>query len=283
MGKDVAAVILAAGKGSRYKDGEVSGRLKQFARIGPSENESLIRYSLSQITETPFDRLIFIVGPETEDIFRGEFGDRYVKSSGNMPIGYVTQRPHFLSGKPVGTVDAVCAAADSIGDSSFVIFNSDEVFGKGAPELAYNHLQENGDGVTIGFNLEDMVDASVVNRGVFDIGEDGYVQKITEHLGISERNVGEYGLDPSALCNINLFGFHSDVLPLLLGVRDSFLEKYDGKGECLLSTELSKLIGQNEIRIKACRSGDTYHGVTCYEDVESVRKAIGEEAEKRNI
>lgn len=281
MGKDIAAVILAAGKGSRYKDGD-SG-LKQFARIGPPENEALIRYSLAQITKTPFDRLIFVVGPETKEIFQREFGKVYSGTSGHLPISYVTQDSHPVSKKPIGTIDAVCAAADSIGDSSFVIFNSDEVFGEGTPSLAYNHLQENECGVTVGFNLEDMVGPSKVNRGVFNVGKDGYVQSITEHIGISERDVGKDDLDPHVLCNINLFGFHSNVLPLLRGVRDSFLKNYDGKGECLLSTELSKLIEQSKIKIKACRSGDTYHGITYFEDVKSVKEAIEKEREERNI
>jgi NDP-sugar pyrophosphorylase family protein len=266
MVKDIAIVYLVAGMSSRF-----GGKVKQFAEIGPN-NETLIEYSLNQAIEAGFDKIIFIVGDKTENGFKKMFGTKYK----GVPIFYVKQDfDSKVRDKPWGTVDALCCAKKVI-DCPFVVCNGDEIYGKNSFKIVLDSLKNNIN-ATIGFKLGDMLSNNCsVNRGIFDISKDGYVRSLTEVFDIEKSNLKEKDLDINCFCNVNLFGFSPNILNMLDNKLKDFKKKHsrNKKTECLLSTELSKLIKKKLIKIKICSTPDKWMGITGPGDVDIVKKTI---------
>ena len=81
MNKDLTLVIMAAGMGSRF------GGLKQIEPIGPN-GEFLIDYSIYDAIKAGFNKVVFIIKKENEEIFRETIGSRV---EGHIPVSYVFQ------------------------------------------------------------------------------------------------------------------------------------------------------------------------------------------------
>lgn len=267
MEKEVALVYMVAGMSSRF-----GGEVKQFARVGPND-ETLIEYSLKQALDVGFSKIIFIVGNRTEVKFREMFGDEYI----GVPVFYARQGFDFETrNRPWGTVDALCCVKELI-DCSFVVCNGDDIYGKSSFEILFNHVQKSEESATIGFKLGNMLsDSCDVNRGIFEVNRDGYIESMVEMFAVNRQNLVEKNLDVDDLCNVNLFAFHPSVLEMLDVKLKSFKERNDGDrdAECLLSTELSKLVESRLMKIKTYFASGKYMGVTGPEDVEIVRKTI---------
>lgn len=267
MGKEVALVYMVAGMSSRF-----GGKVKQFARVGPN-NETLIEYSLGQALKSGFSKIIFVVGNKTEAGFREMFGNEHR----GVPVFYARQEfDSEIRDKPWGTVDALCSAKEFI-DCPFVVCNGDDIYGETSFRVVFDSLRDNGENSTVGIKLGNMLsDNCSVNRGIFEIGEDGYVKSLDEVFGIEKSNLAEKNLGSEYLCNVNLFGFSRDVLDALSLLLKSFKQENEGDKEieCLLPIELSKLIKKDLIKVKLCSTPDKWMGVTGPEDAEVVRRTI---------
>ena len=90
-------VYMVAGLSSRF-----GGKPKAFAKIGPN-NETLIEISINRSIKAGFNKIIFIVGKETESIFKNFFKNNYK----GIPIEYALQsyNPETRD-KPWGTAEA---------------------------------------------------------------------------------------------------------------------------------------------------------------------------------
>ena len=66
---DKTLVIMAAGMGSRY------GGLKQVEPVGPC-GEFIIDYSIYDAIKAGFNRVVFIIKEETEELFKQTVGSR---------------------------------------------------------------------------------------------------------------------------------------------------------------------------------------------------------------
>ena len=68
-----ALIIMAAGMGSRF------GGLKQVTPLGPS-GELIIDYSIHDAMEAGFERIVFVIKHEIEDVFKEFIGNRIEKT-----------------------------------------------------------------------------------------------------------------------------------------------------------------------------------------------------------
>jgi CTP:molybdopterin cytidylyltransferase MocA len=59
-------LILAAGMGSRY------GGLKQIDPVGPKD-EALIEFSIYDAIRAGFGKVVFVIRPDIEDVFKEKF------------------------------------------------------------------------------------------------------------------------------------------------------------------------------------------------------------------
>ena len=157
MKKEIAIVYMVAGISSRF-----GGRIKQFAKVGPSE-ETLIEYSLNQALKAGFAKIIFVVGNMTEKPFKERFGDNYR----GIPVYYALQKfdPKKRS-RPWGTSDALCSIKEII-DCPFVVCNGDDIYGKNTFKTLFNHLKESNEEATVGFRLNEAIpEKGAVKRAI---------------------------------------------------------------------------------------------------------------------
>jgi len=123
-------VYMVAGLSSRF-----GGKPKAFAKIGPN-NETLIEISINRSIKAGFNKIIFIVGKETESIFKNFFKDNYK----GIPIEYALQsyNPETRD-KPWGTADALVTVLPFI-DNTIILCNGDDIYDETAFELLTNNL-----------------------------------------------------------------------------------------------------------------------------------------------
>lgn len=268
INKDIALVYMVAGISSRF-----GGKIKQFAKVG-HEGETLIEYSLKQAIPAGFTKIIFIVGNKTQLPFKEKFKDNFQ----DIPVKYVLQTyDESERDKPWGTVDALCSL-ESIIDCPFVICNGDDIYGKNTFKTLVNHLQEdyNNEEATIGYKLIEVIpEKGKTNRGIFQV-KANYVQKIKEVFNIDKTDLNATNTKPDDLCSMNIYALHPETVYLLNLILEEFKEnhKNDRKAECLLPTEISKLIENQKIRMKIYPASDKWYGVTNPSDEEILRNIL---------
>ena len=99
-------VILAAGMGSRY------GGLKQVDPVGPN-GEAIMDYSVYDAIQAGFDKIVFVIRKDFEELFREKIGSKYAS---RIAVDYAFQSLDDLPGgftvpdgreKPWGTGQAL--------------------------------------------------------------------------------------------------------------------------------------------------------------------------------
>ena len=266
--KDIAIVYMVAGMSSRF-----GGKVKQFARVGPS-GETLIEYSLNQAIGAGFNKIIFIVGDKTEEPFKEMFGDSF----NGVPVFYARQEfDSDIRDKPWGTADALCCGSEFI-DCGFVVCNGDDIYGENSFKVLAEHLRNKEGGATMGYRLWNMLpDEGSVNRGIFEVDVDGNVVGLKEVLGIERSQLEDIGLGEDDSCSMNIFALPIEGVELLKEGLNKFREEHAGdrKAECLLPEEISKILKIEEIKMKLYPATDQWFGVTRPEDVDGVREELG--------
>ncbi len=257
---------MVAGISSRF-----GGRIKQFAQVGPN-GETLIEYSMNQAISAGFNKIIFIVGDKTEQPFKEKFQSRYQ----GVPVHYANQTLDPITrNKPWGTCDALCATKHLI-DCPFVICNGDDLYGESTLKRLVEHLQGSEEEATTGYTLLDVLpEQGTTNRAIFKV-RDGYAQSLDEIFNISRAALDQKNIKPDELCSMNLFALHPSVVDFLDENLKRFKEEHanDRNIECLLPTEISKLIQEEKIKMKIYPATDQWLGVTNPEDEEAIRKKL---------
>ena len=266
MEKETAIIYMVAGISSRF-----GGKIKQFAKI--TETQTLIEYSLDQALKAGFNKIIFIVGNKTEQPFKEKFGNSY----NEIPIQYATQYydPNIRD-KPWGTCDAICSIKDIV-NCPFVVCNGDDIYGENTFQILHNHLQNNDEEATIGYKLIDVLpETGGVNRGIYETTQDNYVTNLKETFNIEKSNLQATNTKPEDLCSMNIFALHPKTIHLLNTQLENFKQQHQGdrKAECLLPTEISKLLQTNQIKMKIYTATDKWFGITNTCDEEIVKKQL---------
>lgn len=177
-------VIMAAGMGSRY------GGLKQIDAID-SQGQIIIDYSIYDAKRAGFEEVVLIIKKENEELFREAIGKRIEKvmkvhyvyqQLDNLPEGY--QVPEGRT-KPWGTAHAIMCCKDVV-KGPFAVINADDYYGKEAFELIYQYLSTHQDDsfyryVMVGYDVsKTLTENGSVSRGVCQVNEDGYLEKVDE-------------------------------------------------------------------------------------------------------
>ena len=140
----VSLVIMAAGLGSRY------GGSKQVDGIGP-HHEILMEYSIHDALRAGFNKVVFIIKPEMEEMMErlcGYLRNKTAKDGSPVEVAYAFQDfssvPDFYRipaerTKPFGTVHALLCAADVV-DGPCCVINADDYYGIDAYRTIYLSL-----------------------------------------------------------------------------------------------------------------------------------------------
>lgn len=285
-------VIMAAGMGSRY------GGLKQIDPID-SDGHIIIDFSIYDAVRAGFEKVIFIIKRENEQIFRETIGKR---AEGLMEVAYVFQEleniPEGFSVpegriKPFGTGHAVLSCMDII-DGPFAVINADDYYGPEAFKMIYDYLTTHDDDdkyryTMVGYRLGNtLTENGHVSRGVCTVDDNGYLTGICERTYIVMTPDGAaYSEDdgktlipisPDERVSMNMWGFTASFMKELKSQFTDFLAnempKNPLKAEYFLPSVVSSLLAADKATVQVLHSNDKWYGVTYKEDKATVVAAI---------
>lgn len=285
-------VIMAAGLGSRY------GGLKQIDPID-KEGNIIIDYSIFDAKRAGFEKVIFIIKKENEQIFRETIGARV---GDNMEVAYVFQDINNLPEgysvpegrvKPWGTAHAVLSCIDEI-DGPFAVINADDYYGRNAFEVIYQFLSTKEDDekyryTMVGYLLKNTVtDNGHVSRGVCTVNEQGELVSVIERTKIMKMDGGiayteDDGatweqVDPDSLVSMNMWGFSKSFVQEIKNGFPAFLDEglkvNPMKCEYYLPAVVTRLLEADLATVAVLPSKDKWYGITYKEDKPVIMEAI---------
>ena len=291
--KKTALVIMAAGIGSRF-----GGGIKQLEPVGPG-GEIIMDYSIHDVLEAGFDRIVFVIRHDLEKDFREVIGDRIEKIA---PVSYAFQELDDIpSGftvpqdrkKPWGTGQAVLSVRDIVNEP-FLVINADDYYGKEVFQKIHDYMtgdmDENAPVYDIcmgGFILANTLsDNGGVTRGVCEVGEDEILRAVRETYNIiktadgltaSDKEGNPVTVREDQHVSMNMWGLTPAFIKELERGFPEFLsglKEGDLKSEYLLPTIIDQMIKDGRARVKVLETRDHWFGVTYKEDKEGVAESI---------
>ena len=288
-------VILAAGLGSRY------GGLKQLDPM-TAEGEFIIDFSVFDAARAGFDKVVFVIKPENEAIFRETIGERIAADSRvKVEYAYQTLETSIPEGctvpegrvKPLGTGHALLCAKEQVGGDNLAVINADDFYGADAFGKLADFLRA-GKGedrfAMAGFVLrKTLTEHGSVSRGVCETDERGILRTITERTKIYRDESGrvvfeEEGvltpLDENCPVSMNCWAFTPAIFAFLKEGLRAHLEalasgeKDPMKAEFYLPFCVDDAMKAGKCAVEVLRTESDWRGVTYPEDKEAVKAAL---------
>ncbi|NLA08246.1 MAG: ParB/RepB/Spo0J family partition protein [Parcubacteria group bacterium] len=296
--KDLTLIVLAAGMGSRY------GGLKQIDPIGPN-GEIIIDYSLYDAKLAGFNKIVFVIRKDIEEVFKNRIGKQAEKDfqvfyvfqelNKGLPIWFKLSQERK---KPWGTGQAILLCKDEI-SSNFAIINSDDFYGRDAFIKMANALKNLSDEenlyhyLMVGYLLKNTLsEFGSVSRGVCETLEQKYLKDIKERTKIQkfddgikyEENGNWYSLSGEEIVSMNFFGFTPSIFYELETRFYRFLMNINNpeKDEFYIPEVVGQLIRENKAKVEILPTEASWFGVTYPKDKELVKHKI-EELINQNI
>ena len=294
MRKERTLVVMAAGMGSRF-----AGGIKQLQPVGPC-GEVIMEYSIHDALEAGFNRVMFIIRHDIEELFESTIGKRVravceargvevvlsYQERTELPGGFVCPEDRT---KPWGTGHALLSCAGKL-HGGFVVLNADDYYGKDAYRKAIEFLDSLEDNSVntyglVGFSLGNTLSENGgVTRALCKFGDDGYLTDIEETRNIIstprgaavDTDEGRRYLEGSIPVSMNMWAFTPDLLEHLDRRFRAFLaENIDHPtAEFLIPTEIGAMLREDPIRVKVLPTDSHWFGMTFVEDLPSVRQAF---------
>lgn len=281
-------VVMAAGMGSRF------GGLKQLTPVGPN-GEFLIDYSIYDAKMAGVDKVIFVIKEEHKDMFRETIGKRI---ESKIKVEYVFQKlddlpiipsKEITRQKPWGTGQALLASRNAV-DSSFMIINSDDFYGRDAfltlgEFLKNNHRDDKKHYALVGYKLKNTLSENgTVSRGICE-SENNYLKRVTERTKIAYNqnnnlvyyeNDTETSIDENVLVSTNLFGFTKEIFMDANEYFKEFLKDEENleTKEFYLPTIVQKSIDDDLADVKILSTNSKFNGMTYKEDLKGLKENI---------
>ena len=289
---DKTLVILAAGMGSRY------GGLKQIDPVGPN-NSIIIDYSIYDAIKAGFNKVVFIIKKENEEIFREVIGDKVSKhvkveyvfqSLDKLPEGFSCPEERV---KPWGTAHAVLCCKGVVNEP-FVVINSDDFYGSGAYANLGNWIEKTDFSgnkykfAMAGYYLKNtLTDNGTVSRGVCDVDENGQLIDVIERtkimrvdgkISFTEDGESWTELPEECFCSMNCWCFPAGILEEIEKYFIEFLKnevpENPLKSEFFLPFLVRDMLSEGKCTVDVIETADKWFGVTYKEDKPDVVASI---------
>ena len=293
-----ALIIMAAGMGSRY------GSLKHIYPVD-TQGHILNDYSVYDALKSGFEKVVFLIKRETEDIFRDTIGRRiepfceteYVfQELDLLPAGFSVPEGRK---KPWGTAHAILCCKDAV-KGPFAVINADDYYGPNGFSLIYDYLQNHRDDevyryAMVGYQVENtLTENGSVSRGICQIGKEGCLLGIQERTNLCMTEKGPaYSEDKGntwvpvpegTTVSMNLWGFQNSIFREIEAGFPAFLEKglkeNPEKCEYYIPSVVEQLIREGKASVQVLKSGDRWHGVTYKEDKPKLIEALARKKEE---
>lgn len=298
--KEKNLVVLAAGIGSRF-----NGGVKQLQSVGP-RGECIMDYSIYDAIEAGFNRIVFIIRHDIEELFEQTIGRRVRAMCAQRGVEVVLayQEKQDLPApfrcpadraKPWGTGHALLSCKGKL-HGGFVVINADDYYGKDAYWLMSAFLDRlpqgsRGSYALAGFRLDRTLSKNGgVTRGLCRMDEKGNLRAIreTKHILMDELGAyvdtpqGRLPLDGYTPVSMNMWAFTPDFLEVLEDRFKTFLETglEQPASEFLIPTEVGGLLDNDGITVKVIATPGQWFGMTYSADRPAVQAALAEMAEK---
>jgi NDP-sugar pyrophosphorylase family protein len=281
-------VILAAGAGSRY------GGLKQLVPIGPG-GETLLEYSAFDALQAGFGRVVLVVRPETEGLFRERLD---AGMSRHIPVAYVhqalTDLPEGSAAvegrtRPWGTGQAVLAAAAEV-EGPFAVINADDFYGAESFAVLARFWgeasREGRDLAVVGFRVsETLTESGPVSRALCETDEQGHLREIVEIAKVWRQNEGIVfedaegslqSLEGDELVSMNMWGFSPELFDVLRNHFREFLSRSAAvpDAEFLLPDVIRAVLREESFEVEVLLGAGEWCGLTFQEDRERASAII---------
>ena len=280
-------VVLAAGMGTRFGE-----RIKQLEPLGP-DGELLIDYSVYDAIKAGFDRIVFIIRRDIEELFKSTIGARIEK---RIKTDYVFQSPDQLPcragdfpdrTRPWGTAQALYCCREVLHEP-FAIVNADDFYGRDAFLRLGSFLKSfTADACSVGFMLKNTLsEYGTVNRGVCKTDAAGLLTSVEETKKIGR---GQDGIISGTFCgetrilnetdtvSMSMWGFGKEFLPRLSRQLAAFLEKLpenEPKAELTIADAVDAEINSRGFRVQNLTTDSRWFGITYEADVASAREML---------
>jgi len=259
-------VVLAAGRAKRY------GGVKPLAPVGPN-GEAVIDLVASDALSAGFDTIVLVLSPGTGPAIR--YHVEHVWPSG-VDVRFATQPV------PRGTVDAVLAASDVVGDTPYGVGNADDIYGRAACAQLVEHLRAHGDtNALVGYRLADaVIGFSPVTRGICRVGPDGMLVGVDERRQVTATPGGGFvaadGREPATLpadarVSMNLWGFTPAFHKALQTAMDAAVDASE-ESEVLLPEVVAQSLATSSFAVLP--AGGRCVGVTHPDDLSLVQAEL---------
>ncbi len=300
MNREKTLVVMAAGMGTRF-----AGGVKQLQPVGPS-GEVLMEYSIYDALEAGFNRVIFIIRHDIEELFEQTIGARVrsvcqsrnvevvlaYQERSNLPQGFACPESRQ---KPWGTGHALLSCAGML-KGGFAVINADDYYGKDAYRKASEFLDALEEGAEntyglIGFRLGNTLSENGgVTRGLCETDASGFLTRIEETKNILktadgaavDTAEGRRALDCEMPVSMNMWAFTPDALGHFQQRFEEFLSENlnHPTAEFLIPSEIGRMLGKNGIRVKVLPTDSRWFGMTFAEDLPLVRDAFAQMQEQ---
>ncbi|MGN0678932.1 MAG: sugar phosphate nucleotidyltransferase [Oscillospiraceae bacterium] len=285
--QELTLVVLAAGMGSRF-----GSRIKQLEPLGPN-GELMIDYSIHDALRVGFNRVVFIIRHDIEELFKETIGSRIEKL---VDTAYVYQSVDFLPTrqgdfpsrvKPWGTAQALYCCKDVV-KGGFAVINSDDFYSPAAfADLADFLRNPNADACSVDFLLKNTLsDNGTVNRGICRTNSNGFLTEVLEHKqiirgadGVIRGKYEEYEriLEEDSTASMNMWGFCDGFMSIVEERFAGFLENLDAdepKAELTIAQVVGQEIEESGYRVLDIPTKGQWFGITYESDVAPTRAAI---------
>jgi dTDP-glucose pyrophosphorylase len=290
--KDKTLLILAAGMGSRF------GGLKQMEPIGPN-GEFIIDYSIYDAIKNGFNKIVFLIKEEHDQLFKDTIGRRIESKlkNKNIKVEYVYQSLKNIENranlpeervKPYGTAHAILCTKGIINEP-FVIINADDFYGNDAYESISKFIDNNDEKLlgVVGYSvINTLTENGSVKRGVCEV-EDDKLTDIIESIIIKKDGKIEATplnstetriIEPTTKVSMNMISFYPEYINYIDEKMDEFLKNADLlKDEFLIPIVMSIGIKEGTTSAKVIDTKAKWVGVTYKEDKDSVVEYINEQ------
>lgn len=280
-------VVMAAGMGSRF------GGLKQIEPVGPN-GEFIIDYAVYDAKRAGFEKIVFVIKKELEEIFKETIGkrveDKIKVEYAFQEISNVPSKEYLVEKreKPWGTIQAVLSAKDCV-PGDFAVINADDFYGYDSYKKAANFLDSSTDPneyacISYPFNVTSSKFGSV-KRGVCYVEGDNIVKVVEssivlegDHGIATPLNGGEvFQIPADQPVSMNMFAFKKGFFEYLEEYFTNFFKQEDEvilKSEALLPELVKDKIIEGKITLKNVVSSSKWLGITYREDLDELVSSI---------
>lgn len=285
---------MAAGMGSRF------GGLKQIEPVGPN-GEFIIDYSAYDAKRAGYDKIVFVIKKEIEEVFKETIGKRLLgkinveyafQEIENVPVGkeYLALKRE----KPWGTVQAVLAAKNLV-QGNFVVINADDFYGydsyvKSAEFLDRSTIDNEYAAINFPYNVTASQFGSVKRAVCYP--KEGEIKKLVESkittmdgYALCEPLAGgeSFQIELDHPVAVNMFAFKNNFFNFLEEYFNNYFKNSDEfilKNEALLPELIKEKLDNNEIILQNIVSNSTWLGMTYRDDLDILKDNIKKLIEK---